>query len=108
MHGIPDPQLHSHIMMLAAERQDGKLPPIETRQIIEGRPGERRVVQQPAGRELPGARDRHRTPPGKRRALLRREGRLQGAVRALVKTRPGIDRAANLFRQRYGREPGPR
>ena len=32
-HGIPDPQLHSHIMLLAAERKDGVLAAIESKQL---------------------------------------------------------------------------
>ena len=76
-------------MLLAAERKDGVLAAIESKQIMRSRPRERRLVPQPTRREPAGARCRHRTPPGQRRALLRREGRLQGAVRALVNPHPG-------------------
>ncbi len=36
--GIPDPQLHSHLIVFAAERTDGKLAAIESRQPLPLRP----------------------------------------------------------------------
>ncbi len=43
-HGIPDPQLHSHIVLLAAERKDGVIAAIESKQLYPSGPRERRVV----------------------------------------------------------------
>ena len=31
--GVPDPQLHSHVAVIAAERQDGKIAAVESRQL---------------------------------------------------------------------------
>ena len=60
-HGIPDPQLHSHIMLLAAERKDGVIAAIESKQLYRSRQRERRLVQGATGRQPPGARARDRT-----------------------------------------------
>ena len=73
------------------------------------RPRERRLVPRRACGEPPGARGRHRTAHGQRRTLLRACRASQRSCRQLlVQHAPqDVHRAANLFRQRYGREPRP-
>jgi conjugative relaxase-like TrwC/TraI family protein len=106
-HGIPDPQLHSHIVLLAAERKDGVLAAIESKQVMR------------AAREN-GAWYRSELAANLRElgvGIERRQGNgeryfgVRGVSKDLSErwsTRTqDVHRAANLFRQRYGREPGP-
>jgi conjugative relaxase-like TrwC/TraI family protein len=104
---IPDPQLHSHVAVIAAERQDGTMAAVESKQLFRaareggawyrselaanlkelGLPIERRA----------GNNGRYFNLPGVSKELSERwSSRSQD-----------VDRAANLFRSRYGREPGP-
>ncbi len=106
-HGIPDPQLHSHIVVIAAERRDGTLAAVESRQLMK------------AAREN-GAWYRSELAANLRElgvGIERRQGNgeryfgVRGVSKELSErwsTRTqDVHRAANLFRQRYGREPGP-
>jgi conjugative relaxase-like TrwC/TraI family protein len=106
-HGIPDPQLHSHIVVLAAERQDGTLAAVESRQLFK------------AAREN-GAWYRAELAANLRElgvGIERRQGNgeryfgVKGVSKALSEhwssRTDDVHRAANLFRRRYGREPGP-
>jgi len=103
--GIPDPQLHSHLVIFAAERLDGKLAAVESRQLYKtarengawyraelaanicelGLPIERRTGKNGRYFEIRGVPERLAS-----RWSTRSED---------------VDRAARLFRQRYGREP---
>ncbi len=106
-HGIPDPQLHSHIVVLAAERQDGTLAAVESRQLMK------------SAREN-GAWYRSELAANLRElgvGIERRQGNgeryfgVKGVSKKLSEywssRTQDVHRAANLFRQRYGREPGP-
>jgi conjugative relaxase-like TrwC/TraI family protein len=106
-HGIPDPQLHSHIVLLAAERKDGVLAAIESKQVMR------------AAREN-GAWYRSELAANLRElgvGIERRQGNgeryfgVRGVSKDLSERwssrSQDVHRAANLFRQRYGREPGP-
>ena len=103
--GIPDPQLHSHLVLFAAERADGKLAAIESRRLYR------------SAREH-GAFSERSSPPTSTSWVLpieRRTGRggryfeIKGVPEALASgwssRSDDVDRAARLFRQRYGREP---
>lgn len=106
-HGIPDPQLHSHIAIIAAERKDGVLAAVESKQLFR------------AAREG-GAWYRSELAANLKELGLTIE-RLQGkneryfGIHGVSKelsehwsTRSrDVDRAAQLFRQHHGREPGP-
>jgi conjugative relaxase-like TrwC/TraI family protein len=106
-HGIPDPQLHSHIVLIAAERNDGVLAAIESKQLMRtARENGAWYRSELAAnlQELGVGIERHQG-----------NGERYFAVRGVSKplsehwsTRTqDVHRAANLFRQRYGREPGP-
>jgi len=103
--GIPDPQLHSHLVVFAAERVDGKLAAVESRQLYK------------SAREN-GAWYRADLAANLRELgvpIERRTGRNERYFEVLgvpeeLATRwsarsEDVDRAARLFRQRYGREP---
>ena len=106
-HGIPDPQLHSHIMLLAAERKDGKLAAIESKQLYRSarENGAWYRAQLAANlQELGLGIERHQG-NGERYFGLR--GVSKELSEHWSKRGQDIDRAANTFRRRYGREPGP-
>jgi conjugative relaxase-like TrwC/TraI family protein len=105
--GIPDPQLHSHVAVIAAERRDGQLAAVESKQLFR------------AAREG-GAWYRSELAANLQELGLqieRRQGRneryfaIQGVSKELSEhwssRGQDVDRAANMFRQRYGREPRP-
>jgi conjugative relaxase-like TrwC/TraI family protein len=106
-HGIPDPQMHSHVAVIAAERKDGQLAAIESKQLFR------------AAREN-GAWYRSELAANLKELGLtieRRQGKderyfgIQGVSKELSEhwssRTQDVDRAAQTFRQRYGREPGP-
>jgi conjugative relaxase-like TrwC/TraI family protein len=102
---VPDPQLHSHLVLFAAQRTDGKLAAIESRRLYK------------TAREN-GAWYRAELAANLRELGLpieRRTGRsgryfeVRGVPEELASRwsarSEDVDRAARLFRQRYGREP---
>ena len=106
-HGIPDPQLHSHIMLLAAERKDGVIAAIESKQLYRSarENGAWYRAQLAANlQELGIGIERHQG-NGERYFGLR--GISKELSEHWSKRGKDIDRAANTFRRRYGREPGP-
>jgi conjugative relaxase-like TrwC/TraI family protein len=103
--GVPDPQLHSHVVVIAAERTDGKLAAVESKQLFR------------SAREN-GAWYRSELAANLRELGLgidRRTGRdgryfeVKGVSRELAERWSArardVDRAAALFRSRYGRDP---
>jgi conjugative relaxase-like TrwC/TraI family protein len=107
VHGIPDPQLHSHVAVIAAARKDGKLAAVESKQLFR------------AAREG-GAWYRSELAANLKRlglSIERRQGKneryfgIHGVSKPLSEhwssRSQDVDRAANLFRQHHGREPGP-
>ena len=103
--GIPDPQLHSHVALIAAERKDGQLAAIESKQLFRAARENGAWYRAELAANLQAARPADRTPHRQRRALLRDPRRAGGAVEHWSTRGQDVDRAARLFRQRYGREP---
>jgi len=106
-HGIPDPQLHSHIMLLAAERKDGKLAAIESKQLYRSarENGAWYRAQLAANlQELGVGIERHQ---GNGERYFGVRGVSKELSEHWSKRGKDIDQAANVFRRRYGREPGP-
>ena len=105
--GIPDPQLHSHVAIIAAERMDGKMAAVESRQLmLAAREGGAWYRSELAAnlREL-GLDIERRTGKGERYFGL---SGVPDALSDRWSTRDGdVDRAAQAFRRRYGREPEP-
>ena len=103
--GIPDPQLHSHLVVFAAERIDGKLAAVESRQLY-------KTARENGAwyRAELAANLRELGVPIERRAgRSERYFEVHGVPERLASrwsTRSeDVDRAARIFRQRYGREP---
>jgi conjugative relaxase-like TrwC/TraI family protein len=105
--GIPDPQLHSHVAVIAAERADGKMAAVESRQLmLAAREGGSWYRSELAAnlREL-GLDIQRRT--GKDERYFGITG-VPDALSDRWSTRDGdVDRAAQTFRRRHGREPEP-
>jgi conjugative relaxase-like TrwC/TraI family protein len=105
--GIPDPQLHSHVAVIAAERMDGKMAAVESRQLmLAAREGGSWYRSELAAnlREL-GLDIERRTGKGERYFGI---NGVPDALSDRWSTRDGdVDRAAQAFRRRYGREPEP-
>jgi conjugative relaxase-like TrwC/TraI family protein len=103
--GVPDPQLHSHVLILAAERQDGQLAAVESKQLYRAarENGAWYRAELAANLQQLGLDVDRRTGNGERYFEV------QGVSRELAErwsTRAqDVERAARIFRQRYGREP---
>jgi conjugative relaxase-like TrwC/TraI family protein len=105
--GIPDPQLHSHIAVIAAERKDGKMAAVESKQLF-------RAAREGGAwyrSELAGNLQELGLQIERRQGKSERYFGIHGVSKELSEhwssRSQDVDRAANLFRQRYGREPRP-
>jgi hypothetical protein len=104
---VPDPQLHSHVAVIAAVRQDGKIAAVESRQLYlaarEGGAWYRAEVAHELGQF--GLQIEKRSGKGERYFGI--EGVSKDLSEHWSSRGEDVQRAAQLFRQRYGREPGP-
>ena len=105
--GIPDPQLHSHVAVIAAERKDGKMAAVESKQLFraarEG--GAWYRAELAANLQHLGLQIERRQ--GKNERYFGIHGVSKPLSEHWSSRSQDVDRAANLFRQRYGREPRP-
>jgi conjugative relaxase-like TrwC/TraI family protein len=105
--GIPDPQLHSHVAVIAAERKDGKMAAVESKQLFraarEGGAWYRSELA--ANLQELGLQIERRQ--GKNQRYFGIHGVSKELSEHWSSRSQDVDRAANLFRQRYGREPRP-
>ena len=106
--GVPDPQLHTHVVVLAAERQDGKFAAVDSRQVFlsarENGAWYRSVLAQ--NLQTLGIQVERGT------GNDARYFQVKGVPKDLAErwsTRTGeIQKAARDFRSQYGREPNAR
>jgi conjugative relaxase-like TrwC/TraI family protein len=103
--GIHDPQLHSHVVVLAAERHDGKLAAVESRQLYRAARENGAWYRAELAQNLAdlGLQVERRTGRGERYFEVR--GVPEDLASRWSSRSEDVDRAARLFRQRYGREP---
>ncbi len=103
--GIPDPQLHSHVIVTAAERKDGKLAAIESKQLYRSARENGAWYRAELAENLKslGLQIDRRTGNGER--YFEVTGVPEDLASDWSKRAEDVHRAANLFRQRYGREP---
>lgn len=103
--GVPDPQLHSHVVVLAGQRIDGRFGAVESRELFR--------AARANGAWYRGELAHHLKELGLEvQGRTGREGRyfeLKGIPPALVEQwsarTADIERAARAFHRRYGREP---
>ena len=103
--GVPDPQLHSHVVVLAAQRDDGRFAAVDSRELFRSQRVNGAWYRAELAQELRGLG----------LALERRTGRegryfeLAGIPDQLVtrwsRRTEVIERVAREFRERYGRAP---
>jgi conjugative relaxase-like TrwC/TraI family protein len=103
--GIPDPQLHSHVAVIAAVRRDGQVAAVESKQLF-------RAARENGAwyrAELAENLKQLGLPIERRTGNNERYFEIGGVSKELSEhwsTRgQDVDRAARVFRQRYGREP---
>jgi len=103
--GIPDPQLHSHVAVIAAQRKDGTIAAVESKQLfLAAREGGAWYRSELAAnlKELGLSIER-------RQGNGERYFGIHGVSKPLAEhwssRSQDVHKAANLFRQRYGREP---
>lgn len=103
--GIPDPQVHSHLVLFAAERTDGKLAAIESRQLYRSAREHGAWYRAEFAEYLHelGAPIERRT--GRNGRYFEIRGVPEGLASGWSTRSEDVDRAARIFRQRYGREP---
>jgi conjugative relaxase-like TrwC/TraI family protein len=103
--GIPDPQLHSHLVVFAAERKDGKLAAVESKQLYKSARENGAWYRAELAENLRslGLRIERRT--GKNERYFEVSGVPEDLASRWSSRSEDVDRAARLFRQRYGREP---
>ncbi|HEY7934929.1 MAG TPA: MobF family relaxase [Solirubrobacteraceae bacterium] len=105
--GIPDPQLHSHVAVIAAERKDGKMAAVESKQLFRAaREGGAWYRSELAAnlQELGLSIERRQ---GKNERYFAIHGVSKPLAEHWSSRSQDVDRAAQLFRTRYGREPKP-
>lgn len=102
---VPDPQLHSHLLLFAAERRDGRLAAIESRRLYRSarESGAWYRAELAANLRELGLPIERRTGRGGRYFEIR--GVPEDLASRWSSRAEDVDRAARLFRQRYGREP---
>jgi len=102
---VPDPQLHSHLLLFAAERNDGKLAAIESRRLYRSARESGAFYRAELAANLGelGLSIERRTGTGDRYFELR--GVPEDLASRWSSRAEDVECAARLFRQRYGREP---
>lgn len=102
---VPDPQLHSHLLVFAAERVDGRLAAVESRRLYRSarESGAWYRAELAAGLRDLGLAIERRTGRGGR--YFEVAGVPESLARRWSARSEDVDRAARAFRQRYGREP---
>jgi conjugative relaxase-like TrwC/TraI family protein len=103
--GIPDPQLHSHVVVFAAERQDGKLAAVESRQLYKAARENGAWYRAELAENLKslGLQIDRRT--GNNERYFEVKGVPLELASSWSSRSEDVDRAARVFRERYGREP---
>jgi len=103
--GVPDPQLHSHLVVLAAERTDGQLAAVDSRELFRSARVNGAWYRAELAASLVGLGVEVRGRTGRDGRYFEVAGvpeRLSGRWSARSED---IARAARVFRQRYGRDP---
>jgi conjugative relaxase-like TrwC/TraI family protein len=103
--GIPDPQLHSHVVVFVAERQDGKLAAVESKQLYKSARENGAWYRAELAQNLQslGLQVERRT--GKNERYFEVGGVPEELAGRWSTRSEDVDRAARTFRRRYGREP---
>jgi conjugative relaxase-like TrwC/TraI family protein len=103
--GVPDPQLHSHVVVLGAEREDGRFVAVDSRELFRSARanGAYYRAELAANLQRMGFEVQART--GRDQRYFEVRGVPQALSEHWSARASEIERAAREFRTRYGREP---
>jgi conjugative relaxase-like TrwC/TraI family protein len=103
--GVPDPQLHSHVVILAAQRGDGRFAAVDSRELFRSQRANGAWYRAELAHELRqlGLEVRGRT--GRDGRFFELRGVPEQLTRRWSRRSEVIERAAREFRDRYGRSP---
>ncbi|HLI33278.1 MAG TPA: MobF family relaxase [Solirubrobacteraceae bacterium] len=103
--GVPDPQLHSHVVVLAAQRRDGRFAAVDSREIFRSARGNGAWYRAELAANLQqlGLRVQCRT--GKDGRYFELSGVPRDLTERWSARSAQIEQAAREFRSRYGRDP---
>jgi conjugative relaxase-like TrwC/TraI family protein len=103
--GVPDPQLHSHVVVLGAQRLDGRFAAVDSRELFRSARANGAWYRAELARNLQqlGLEVRRRT--GRDGRYFELAGVPEGLSERWSARAADIERAARAFRTRYGRDP---
>ena len=104
-HGVPDPQLHSHVVVVAAERRDGKFAAVDSRELFRSARVNGAWYRAELAYSLGELGLEVRGGQGKDGRYFELAGVPGDLAKRWSSRTEDIERAARTFRQRYGREP---
>jgi conjugative relaxase-like TrwC/TraI family protein len=102
---IPDPQLHSHLLLFAAERTDGRLAAIESRRLYRSAREGGAFYRAELAANLQGLGLSVERRTGNHGRYFELRGVPEKLASRWSSRAEDVDRGARLFRRRYGREP---
>jgi conjugative relaxase-like TrwC/TraI family protein len=103
--GVPDPQLHSHVVVVAAERRDGRFAAVDSRELFRSARVNGAWYRAELAYSLGELGLDVRGGQGRDARYFEVAGVPDGLAKRWSARTEDIERAARTFRQRYGREP---
>ncbi len=104
-HGVPDPQLHSHVVVVAAERRDGVFAAVDSRELFRSARVNGAWYRAELAYSLGELGLDVRGGQGKDGRYFEVAGVPADLAKRWSARTEDIERAARTFRERYGREP---
>lgn len=106
--GVPDPQLHTHVVVLAAERQDGKFAAVDSRQVFLSARANGAWYRSVLAQNLQALGVQIERGTGKDARYFAVKGVPKELADRWSARTSEIQRAAREFKAQYGREPNAR
>jgi conjugative relaxase-like TrwC/TraI family protein len=103
--GVPDPQLHSHVVVLAAQRDDGRFAAVDSRELFRSQRVNGAWYRAELAQELRGLGLALERRTGREGRFFEVAGIPDQLVKRWSRRTEVIERAAREFRDRYGRAP---
>ena len=103
--GVPDPQLHSHVVVLAAQRDDGRFAAVDSRELFRSQRVNGAWYRAELAHELQGLGLALERRTGREGRFFEVAGIPDQLVKRWSRRTEVIERAAREFRDRYGRAP---
>jgi conjugative relaxase-like TrwC/TraI family protein len=103
--GVPDPQLHSHVVVLAAQRDEGRFAAVDSRELFRSQRVNGAWYRAELAQELRGLGVQLERRTGREGRFFEVAGIPDPLVKRWSRRTEVIERAAREFRDRYGRAP---